>query len=196
MSLKQSWKNMRIISGIKKGKKIILPDQLITRPLKDNVKENIFNILLHSRKFQINFENTKIIDFFSGSGSFGLECISRGSKKVQFIENSPKIRNTLYRNLSNNFDKNKFDIYKNDFFNMDKISLIENFKPNLIFLDPPYEVEKFDKIFDFIKILSKYKNLIIILHVRKTKNLYIENFKYSLEKIYGSSKIIFLKTNS
>ena len=80
---------MRIISGIKKGKKIILPDPSITRPLKDNVKENIFNILLHSRKFQINFENTKIIDFFSGSGSFGLECISRGSKKVQFIENSP-----------------------------------------------------------------------------------------------------------
>ena len=50
---------MRIISGTKKGKKIILPDPAITRPLKDNVKENIFNILLHSRKFQINFENTK-----------------------------------------------------------------------------------------------------------------------------------------
>ena len=39
-----------------------------------------------------------------------------------------------------------------------------------------------DKIFDFIKMLSKYKNLIIILHVKKTKNLYIENFKYNLEK--------------
>ena len=74
---------------------------------------------------------------------------------------------------------------------MDKISLIENFKPNLIFLDPPYEIGKFDKIFDFIKILSKYKNLIIILHVKKTKNLYFENFKYSREKIYSSSKIIF-----
>ena len=48
---------MRIISGIKKGKKIILPDPTITRPLKDNVKENIFNILLHSKKFQIIFEN-------------------------------------------------------------------------------------------------------------------------------------------
>ena len=187
---------MRIISGIKKGKKIILPNPSITRPLKDNVKENIFNILLHSRKFQINLENTKIIDFFSGSGSFGLECISRGSKKVQFIEKNPKVHNTLYRNLSNNFDKNKYYINKNDFFNMDKISLIENFNPNLIFLDPPYEIKKFDKIFDFIKILLKYKNLIIILHVKKTKNFYIENCKYILEKIYGSSKIIFLKTNS
>ena len=187
---------MRIISGIKKGKKIILPDPSITRPLRDNVKENIFNILLHSKKFQINFENTKIIDFFSGSGSFGIECISRGSKKVQFIENNSKIQNTLYRNLSNNFHKSKFDINKNDFFNIDKISLIEKFKPNLIFLDPPYEIEKFDKIFDFIKILTEYKNLIIILHTRKTKNIYFENFKHSLEKIYGSSKIIFLKTNS
>ena len=52
------------------------------------------------------------------------------------------------------------------------------------------------KFLILLKILSKYKNLIIILHVKKTKNLYIENFKYSLEKIYGSSKIIFLKTNS
>ena len=92
---------MRIISGNFKGKKLLISKDKHTRPLKDNVKENIFNILLHSRKFQINFENTKIIDFFSGSGSFGLECISRGSKKVEFIENNPKIQNTLYRNLSN-----------------------------------------------------------------------------------------------
>ena len=45
---------MRIISGSKKGKKILLPNPEITRPLKDNVKENIFNVLKHSRNFQIN----------------------------------------------------------------------------------------------------------------------------------------------
>ena len=179
---------MRIISGIKKGKKILLPDKTITRPLKDNVKENIFNILLHSRKFRVKFENTKVIDFFSGSGSFGLECISRGSDKVKFIENNPKIQNTLYRNLSNNFDKNKFEI--------NKASLMENFNPNLIFLDPPYKIKEFEKIFEFIKSLSKYKNLIIILHIEKTRNLNLEKFKYNLEKIYGLSKILFLKTNS
>ena len=187
---------MRIISGIKEGKKILLPDPSITRPLKDSVKENIFNILLHSRKFQINFENTKVIDFFSGSGSFGIECISRGSIKVKFIENNAKIQNTLYRNLSNNFDTNKYEIIKNSFFNIDKKNLIERFKPNLIFLDPPFKILEFQKIFEFIKVLSKYKNLIIILHVEKTRNLCVENFKYSEEKIYGLSKILFLKTKS
>ena len=71
---------MRIISGIKKGKKILLPDASITRPLKDNVKENIFNILTHNKQFKIIFENINVIDFFSGSGSFGIECLSRNAK--------------------------------------------------------------------------------------------------------------------
>ena len=78
---------MRIISGSKKGKKILLPDPKITRPLRDSVKENIFNILLHSRNFRTQFNNIKVVDFFSGSGSFGLECLSRGSKNVYFFEN-------------------------------------------------------------------------------------------------------------
>lgn len=55
---------MRIISGIKKGKKLIIPDQNITRPLRDSVKENIFNILKHSKNFRIEFDNIKVIDFF------------------------------------------------------------------------------------------------------------------------------------
>ena len=96
---------MRIISGIKKGKKILLPDASITRPLKDNVKENIFNILTHNKQFKIIFENINVIDFFSGSGSFGIECLSRNAKKAYFVENNTKTQNTLYRNLSNNFDQ-------------------------------------------------------------------------------------------
>ena len=52
-----------------------------TRPLKDSVKENIFNIIAHSNLININLENSNILDLYSGIGSFGLECISRGAKK-------------------------------------------------------------------------------------------------------------------
>ena len=93
---------MRIISGIKKGKKLLLPDPKYTRPLRDQVKENIFNILIHQKKFETEILNSIVVDFFSGSGSFGIECLSRQSKKVYFIENNTKIQNTLYRNLNNN----------------------------------------------------------------------------------------------
>jgi len=187
---------MRIISGIKKGKKLILPDQNITRPLKDNVKENIFNILKHSKNFRIEFDNIKVIDFFSGSGSFGIECISRGASHVKFYENHPQTSNVLFRNLSNNFDKKKFDIIKKNFFSIDKIYLIKTFNPNLIFIDPPYEINEFEKILNFINLLTAFKNIIIILHVKKTKIIDLQNFKFIQEKIYGQSKIFFMKTIS
>ena len=77
---------MRIISGSLKGKKIKYLKNLVTRPLKDTVKENIFNILQHSNKIKIDLNKSVVLDLYSGVGSFGFECISRGSKKVTFIE--------------------------------------------------------------------------------------------------------------
>ena len=68
---------MRIISGRFKGKKLLLPKDKNTRPLKDLVKESIFNLLEHSKKMNINLKNSTILDLFSGSGSFGIECLSR-----------------------------------------------------------------------------------------------------------------------
>ena len=78
---------MRIISGIFRGKKIFQPIDNNTRPLKDLVKESIFNIIEHSKKFKINIKEAFVLDLFSGVGSFGLECLSRGSKFVTFVEN-------------------------------------------------------------------------------------------------------------
>ena len=75
---------MRIISGNSKGRKIFEPKDLSTRPLKDLTKESIFNILIHSNKFTVKLENSNVLDLFSGVGSFGLECLSRGSAYLTF----------------------------------------------------------------------------------------------------------------
>ena len=72
---------MRIISGKFKGRSIKFLKSKSTRPLKDSVKENLFNILIHSNKFKININNSKVVDMYAGVGSFGLECLSRGAKK-------------------------------------------------------------------------------------------------------------------
>ena len=78
---------MRIISGSLKGKKILDPKDLNTRPLKDLTKESIFNVINHSNKFEIIIKKSAILDIFSGVGSFGIECLSRGADHVTFIEN-------------------------------------------------------------------------------------------------------------
>ena len=70
---------MRIIGGNLKGKKILNPKDKSTRPLKDLVKESIFNIIEHSKNEFINLNGAKVLDLFSGTFSFGIECISRGA---------------------------------------------------------------------------------------------------------------------
>ena len=75
---------MRIIGGILKGKKIFQPNDKKTRPLRDLVKESIFNLIAHSSKFNCRVENSNILDLFCGVGSFGIECLSRNADKVFF----------------------------------------------------------------------------------------------------------------
>ena len=86
---------MRIISGKLKGKSISFLKNKRTRPLKDSLKENIFNILLHSNLFVIKIKNYNVLDLYSGIGSFGLECISREAKHVTFIEEDLHALQTL-----------------------------------------------------------------------------------------------------
>ena len=76
---------MRIISGNFKGKKLFVPLNKNTRPLKDLVKESIFNLINHSKNINLEIENSLILDLFSGTGSFGVECLSRGARKVFFF---------------------------------------------------------------------------------------------------------------
>ena len=76
---------MRIISGFLKGKKIDFLKTTTTRPLRDFIKENIFNIINHSKLINIKLENAKVLDFICRYRFFGIECISRGAKKTTFI---------------------------------------------------------------------------------------------------------------
>ena len=90
---------MRIISGKFKGKKIQFLKNTVTRPLKDSVRENIFNILNHSNEINTRVKDSYILDAYSGIGSFGLECISRGACKVTFIEQDENALKKLNKNL-------------------------------------------------------------------------------------------------
>ena len=183
---------MRIISGYFKGKKILEPKDKETRPLKDLTKESIFNILNHSNKFEVNFENSIVLDLFSGVGSFGLECLSRGARHVTFVENYDGVLPILKKNLENLKIIRKYEIIEKNLFNNFNFVFLEN-KFDIIFLDPPFKEKKLDFIIDNIskkKILKK--NGIIIIHRHKKENdKFSKNLKILEEKKYGVSKIFF-----
>ena len=92
---------MRVISGFLKGKLLSFTKSNITRPLKDSVKENIFNIIIHSKFINIEIKKSKVLDLYCGIGSFGIECISRGANKIFFVDEDPKAFKILNENLKN-----------------------------------------------------------------------------------------------
>ncbi len=183
---------MRIISGNFKGKKILEPKDVHTRPLKDLTKESIFNIINHSNKFKVKIEGSLILDLFSGVGSFGIECLSRNADKVYFVENYKNVLPILKKNLSGLKSINNFEIIEKNIYNED---VFKNFNQifDIIFLDPPYKDKNIEKILVEIKTSNILKNNgVLILHRhKKEKENFSDEIKILEEKIYGISKIIF-----
>ena len=183
---------MRIISGKFKGINLYGPKDKKIRPLKDMVRESIFNFLAHSNKISFKLEGSNILDLYSGTGSFGLECLSRRANKIIFIEKEKGAIKILEKNIKKiNQDKSTKII------NKDTLSFIEkninNLKFNLIFCAPPFNAKNIEILIGLIsqkKLLEK--NGIIIIH--RNKNIIDkipDYFNVIEERTYGISKIIF-----
>lgn len=185
---------MRIISGFHKGKKLLQPLDKATRPLRDLVKESIFNLVQHSNYIFKKIENSEILDLFSGSGSFGLECISRGAKNVTFIENYPIALNILKKNIHLLKEEKKSKIIQQDCFEYFKKEKKFFNAFDLIFMDPPYRETKINIILEVIKKKRMLNNNgLIIIHKHKKDNTEIyEKFKILDIRTYGISKILII----
>jgi len=183
---------MRIISGNFKGKKILLPKDKLTRPLKDLTKESIFNILKHSKLLNVELESSNILDLFSGVGSFGLECLSRGAKNVTFLESYTDVLSVLKKNIDNLNQQNQTKVIEKDIFSKNTLGLL-NDKFDIIFMDPPYKEKKLSFLLNTITELELLKTdgVIIIHRHKKEEDDLPKTFNLILEKNYGISKIIF-----
>ena len=183
---------MRIIGGKNKGKKINLPLDKNTRPLRDLVKESIFNLIEHSNKFNTSILNSIVLDLFSGTGSFGLECFSRGAKFITFVENYPHVLGILKKNISYMNASSSSEIIENNCFELMSHNKKFSKKFDIIFLDPPYRDKNINLLIDQIidkKILKK--NGIILIHRHKKDDIMITSKLNILDtRKYGISKII------
>jgi 16S rRNA (guanine966-N2)-methyltransferase len=182
---------MRIIGGKFKGKKLYLPKDKITRPLKDMVKESIFNLLKHSNKVKVNLEKSDILDLFSGSGSFGLECLSRGAKSVYFFENYHEAIKILKKNLLTLKDNKNYQIFEDDCFVFFNSKNLVSKKFDIIFIDPPYKELKINQLIE--KIIEKNilkENGLIIIHRHKKDSIELSGKIEVLDsRIYGISQV-------
>lgn len=128
---------MRIISGTKKGMNILPPKGSDTRPVTDRVKESIFDVLY---KYNL-IEGRFVGDLFCGTGSFGLEALSRGAKEAVFVDSDRRAIEILRNNIA-----------KTGFVSQSKVVCANAFKIgspigvgrkcSLVFVDPPYKMSE------------------------------------------------------
>ncbi len=176
---------MKVIAGIYKGRNIDTIKDSTTRPMMGIAREGIFNTL------QFSFENANVLDLFAGSGSMGIEALSRGAKYVTFIDNSPDCIRQINKNLEEY--KNDYSVIKLDVSNY--INEVAS-KFDIIFYDPPFEysTEVINvEINEIRNNLNKNAFIIIHRHLNSSSIVLPNDVELYKEKNYGQSKILILR---
>jgi 16S rRNA (guanine966-N2)-methyltransferase len=182
---------LRIISGEFKGRFISVPQSDLIRPTTDRVRETLFNILNN----KIDFKDIEVLDLYSGSGSLGLECLSRGAHHTDFVEKNFQIRKKLEENILSLNLKAETTVYQEK-----ALTFCDNFrgkKYDLILADPPFFK---DDIYEVVKNLLKNNFLaengfIIIERSIQTKEKDVSNFKVEPFKVIGDACLYEITNN-
>lgn len=176
---------MKIISGTLKGRKINGHNIEGTRPTMDRVKESLFGMI------QDNIKDSIVLDLFAGSGNLGIEAISNGAKLAYFIDNNPEVIKVLNQNISSLDIKSKSRVVLSDWKKALNNFSKENKKFDLIFIDPPYAYDVYEKILDKVNTLNLLTEEGLLIMEHHNLNLPQEYDELALykERNYGNKQI-------
>jgi 16S rRNA (guanine(966)-N(2))-methyltransferase RsmD len=155
---------MRIVSGQLRGRRFSPPDSFSARPTTDFAKENLFNVLNN----MIDFEEVKVLDLFSGTGSISYEFASRGSRDITSIELNYKHQQFIAKTVCELNIEKAVRSLKGDSF---KYVSATKEKFDIIFADPPFDLTEAEKLPDMImkRGLLKEGGIFILEHSGKGK---------------------------
>ena len=169
---------MQITGGIYKGRKVIAPDENITRPTLSKVRMGVFNTL-----FSLigDFEGKSFLDLFGGSGIMGLEALSRGFERVKVFEKNPKVAQILKKNYETLGLKPDLKIG-------DSLKLLKQNSDDfdVIYIDPPYKSGIYEEVISMID----RDSLIIAEH---SEDIAPTNVTLIKEKNYGGKRVSFFR---
>lgn len=183
-----SWFNgdMRITTGIHKGRSIKVPKGDV-RPTKDMVRQAIFSIIGDE------ISNRIVADLFAGSGSLGLEALSRGAEHCDFVEKDERVKKTLQENI------NEFRLWsQTEVYEMDALEFLKHTAGeawyDIIFADPPYDYQNLDKLVRLTIPTLKTWGLLVLEHTREYQNqINSSELKLVDHRTYGITVVSFLQ---
>ncbi|MGH2569083.1 MAG: 16S rRNA (guanine(966)-N(2))-methyltransferase RsmD [Bacteroidota bacterium] len=180
---------MRIIAGKYGGRLLTASRDRSIRPTTDRAKQTIFDIL----STRIDFERIEVLDLFAGSGSLGLEAVSRGARSAVFVENSARSIGVLEKNISTLGCREQCTVYQAEVFWYLKNA---RHRFDLIFVDPPYQLERIAELPAAIYQagVAKPSAYIVMEHSRATPVSALNEMYEVTKKQFGQTIALILKT--
>ena len=182
---------MRIIAGQHRGRNLVTVRDHSVRPTTDRAKQTIFDILSN----RLDFDGIEVLDLFAGSGSLGLEAISRGARQATFVDKSPQSLQVLEANVTALGCNEQCTSYAADVF-----WYLKNARHafDVVFVDPPYRLER---IADLPAELHASRALregtfVVMEHSRKSPVEPSESMFEITRKLFGQTIVLILKTKS
>jgi 16S rRNA (guanine966-N2)-methyltransferase len=184
---------MRIIAGEFRGRKLLSPESMTTRPITDRVKQSLFDII------SPDLPDTVVYDCFSGTGSMGLESLSRGARMAVFFEADRSALKQLKANIATLAVEDRSRVVPGDLFKwFAQVRPPENERPGIVFLDPPYRfiVERSGELRELVTHMLEHHlalgGFIILRHDAKD-NLAFGDAEEFDRREYGGMVLRFLR---
>lgn len=179
---------MRVIAGTARSLPLKAPEGLETRPTTDRIKETLFNML------QNDVPGSVFVDLYAGSGSIGIEAISRGAQRSYFVENSPAAIQCIQQNITFTKFTERAIVLKQDA--VAALSSISEKHVDIIFMDAPYGQDQDRRVLQALLSMPYVddETLIIVEEKLNTDFSYAEDLGYTIikEKNYKTNKHVFL----
>ena len=179
---------MRVIAGEFRGKKLCVPAGIATRPTADRVKEALFSII----SSLIDFTEIRVLDICAGTGSLGIEALSRGAGSCCFIENSSSVKLILEKNVLTTRCQDRSEILHLDAIKALSFIAGRRLSYDLVFFDPPYDSELYTNVletFGTMGLLTSESILVAECSVRKQLLESYGRLKRFDRRVYGETAL-------
>lgn len=180
---------MRIIAGKARRLQLKTPSGLTTRPTADRIKETLFNILMP------DVPGSVFLDLFAGCGQIGIEAVSRGAKKAYLVENSREAFQCITENVKFAKMEDEAILLKQDVYAA--LYGIHEKEADIIFADPPYEDDHYEKLLSVLKDRRYVTNdTLLVMESDLDRDFgFAEGYGFAVEreKRYKTNKHVFLR---
>lgn len=186
---------MRVIAGSARGVRLAAPDGLQTRPTADRVKEALFSII--ASRFAI--ADARVLDICAGTGSLGIEALSRGAAFCSFIEQDRKVAKILERNLATTAFTAESECIVLDALKGLQLLSRQGKHFDLVFFDPPYAAGLYDAVAQALNTLTLLSDQAVLVMECSSKMPLAERYGILVRndrRVYGDTALEFFVKES